>query len=692
MRERSLGQLMLPMAVVLVVVMMVVPAPSAVLDVLIVVNIAVAVLILLVSMNVVKALEFSSFPSMLLIVTLFRLGLNVSTARAVLTRGEAGHVIETFGSVVVGSNLVVGVVIFLILTLVQFVVISNGSGRVAEVGARFALDAMPGKQMAIDADLSVGAIDETEARRRRKEVADEADFHGAMDGASKFVKGDAIAALVITAVNLIGGFIIGVMQMGMSFGDALQHFSLLTIGDGLVAQVPALLVSISAGLIVTRSGGAGDLGSTVFTQFGRQGVAMRNGGAVVAAMALVPGMPKLQFILVGGSLFMFGRHLMNRTEVEFEDVVVEEVDDVSQSAQQMAIDARVEPLALDLALDLVELVDAQAGGDLLDRVSMLRRKLALELGFVMPSIRTRDDATLPANTYVIKVHGAELGRGMVLPGMALAIGDELAQLPGQPTKDPVFGLAAKWIPAELSMQAELVGNTVVDRTTLIVTHLAEVVRRRASRLLSRSDVKALVDGVRQSDPAVVEDLHAAHITTADVQRVLASLLDDGVAVRDLVGILEAISERAPTVRTPEGLVEAVRIQLGPAITDSLSSEGVLSTIVLDAQSEARLAERLRVDDLASQIDLLPAEFDYLSRTIADAAERVAVKHRHPVLVCTSTIRPAIRRMLKPLLPGVAVISYPEIGDHLTVDVVAVVSLGPDLTEPMNNGRDSNVAA
>jgi flagellar biosynthesis protein FlhA len=683
---------MLPIAVVLVVVMMVVPAPSPILDVLIVTNIAVAVLILLVSMTVTRALDFSSFPSLLLIVTLFRLGLNVSTARAVLTRGEAGHVIETFGSVVVGGSLVVGIVIFLILTLVQFVVISNGSGRVAEVGARFTLDAMPGKQMAIDADLSVGAIDEEEARRRRREVADEADFHGAMDGASKFVKGDAIAALVITAVNLIGGFVIGVVQRGMSIGDALQHYSLLTIGDGLVAQVPALLVSISAGLIVTRAAGSQDLGSEVFAQFSRQGIAMRNGGAVVAMMGLVPGMPKVQFFIVGGTLFMLGRRLSERMEVELEPIIPAPVEPEPTSAQQLALDARVEPLALDISLDLVELVDTAAGGDLLDRVAMLRRKLAMELGFVMPAIRTRDDTTLPSHTYVIKVHSAELGRGIAPAGMVLAIGDDLGHLPGTVSRDPVFGLDAKWIPADLTRQAEMSGCTVVDRTTLIVTHLAEVVRRRASRLLSRSDVKALMEGVRESDPAVMDDLVAANITTADVQRVLASLLDDGVAVRDLVSILEAIGERAHSVRTPEALVEAVRIQLGPAITSSLATDSCLSTIVLDAQSEARLAERIRVEDLNSQLDLLPAEFDHLGNAIAAAAERIAVRHRHPVLVCSSTLRPALRRLLKPLLPGVAVVSYPEIGDHLKVEVMDVVSLGPDLNDHPYTERGDHVAA
>ena len=664
---------MLPVAVVLVVVMMVVPAPASILDVLVVANISVSVLILLVCMSVTKPLEFASFPSLLLIVTLFRLGLNVSTSRAVLTHGDAGAVIQTFGSVVVGGSLVVGVVIFLILTLVQFVVISNGSGRVAEVAARFTLDAMPGKQMAIDADLSVGAIDEAEARRRRAEVADEADFHGAMDGASKFVKGDAIAGLVITSVNLIGGFVIGVLQRDMGLGEALGHYSLLTIGDGLVAQIPALLVSISAGLIVTRSASPSDLGSEVFSQFARQGPAIRNGGAVVAAMALVPGMPKLPFVLFGGALFVLGRRLAAAPVVEPVDVVAAE-DDLPVSSQQMAIDARIEPLAIDLSLDLVALVDPGVGGDLLERVTVLRRRLAMELGFVMPSIRTRDDSALPSCTYVIRVHGAELGRGWAPAGRVLVIGDDTSHLPGDDVQEPVFGLAAKWVPEALAMQAEMSGDTVVDRATLIVTHLSEVVRRRASRLLSRSDVKALVEGVRASDPTVVDDLAAASISTADIQRVLSSLLDDGVPIRDLVTILEAIGERAHTARTPEALVEMVRINLGPAISGALAKDGCLSVIVVDAMAEAHLTERLRLDELASQVDLLPTEFDHFSRAIAAAVERSSLESKNAVLVSSSALRPALRRMLKPLFPGLAVMSYPEIGDHLSVDVVGVVSL------------------
>jgi flagellar biosynthesis protein FlhA len=678
---------MLPAAVVLVVAVMVIPLPSAVLDVLIVANLSTAILILLVSMNVKRALEFSSFPSLLLVVTLMRLGLNVATARAVLSKGHAGDVIATFGSVVVGGSLVVGLVIFLILTLVQFVVISNGSGRVAEVTARFTLDAMPGKQMAIDADLSAGIIGEDDARRRRKEVGDEADFYGAMDGASKFVKGDAIAGLVITMVNLIGGFVIGVVQMGMPVGEAITTFSLLTIGDGLVSQIPALLVSISAGLIVTRAAGGSDLGSDVFAQFRRQRSAMRAAGIIVLLMAIVPGLPKIPFIILGATLIFVSSRLPDEQELALESVPAlpagtSAVDaPPPQSPQQLAVDARVEPLELNIAFDLIPLVDNSSGGDLLDRVGALRRKIASELGFVMPSIRTRDAADLPAGTYVIKVHGVEVGRGIAPNGRVLVIGDSFDSLPGDDVKEPVFGLAARWVPSEFQAQAEIFGNTVVDRSTLIVTHLAEIVRRKAGRLLGRTDVKTLVDGVRATDPQVVDDLITIGVTTAEVQRVLAGLLDDGVPIRDLVRILEAVGDRARTMRTVEAMIEAARHELGPAITSSLAADGHLTAVTMSASSENRLVQGLRIAEGVSQLELLPDEADALIRQLTDLANVAAARGINPVLVCSAPLRSALARLVRATVPSVSVVSYTEIGDHLQIDVIANVDLTPMTTTP-----------
>ncbi len=681
MQRSRLGQIVLPGAVVLVVAVMVIPLPTAVLDLLIVSNLSIAVLILLVSMNVRRALDFSSFPSLLLVVTLFRLGLNVATARAVLSRGHAGEVIATFGSVVVGGSLVVGLVIFLILTLVQFVVISNGSGRVAEVTARFTLDAMPGKQMAIDADLNAGAIGEDEARRRRREVADEADFYGAMDGASKFVKGDAIAGLVITMVNLIGGFLIGVVQRGMPIGEAVTTFSLLTVGDGLVTMIPALLVSISAGLIVTRSAGDGDLGSDVFGQFGRQRQAIRAAGLVVLLMGVIPGLPKIPFIIVGVVLLTIGARLPTAVVAD-ETPVAGPADDVPVvSPQQLAVDARTEALELDIAYNLIELVDDASGGDLLDRVSALRKKLAGELGFVMPSVRTRDSSNLPSSTYVIKVHGVEIGRGLAMSGRVLVIGDALSGLPGDDVREPVFGLAARWVPAEFRVQAEIAGNTVVDRSTLIVTHLAEVVRRRAGRLLGRTDVKMLLDGVRASDPQVIEDLTTAGVTTGEVQRVLAALLTDGIAIRDLVRILEAVGERARVVRTSEALVEAARDELGPAITSALAIDNRLYAITMAPTTESRLLSALRGVDGVTQLELLPDETDELVRQLHDLSSEMNVRNTPAVLVCSAPMRPALAALVKAMVPGLGVVSYTEIGDHLDIDVVGNVDLYARRTDP-----------
>ena len=677
-RLTRFGQIAFPAVIVLVITVLILPLPSSLLDLLIVANISTAILILLVSMNVRSALEFSSFPSLLLVVTLVRIALNVSTSRAILSTGDGGKVIETFGSFVVGGNLVVGFVIFAIITLVQFVVISNGSGRVAEVTARFTLDAMPGKQMAIDADLNAGVLTDEEAKARRAAVADEADFYGAMDGASKFVKGDAIAGLVITLVNLVGGLAIGIMQRGMSIGDAVATYSLLTIGDGLVAQIPALLVSISSGLIVTRAAGGSDLGSDVFGQFARQGRSIRSGGAVVTLMMLVPGMPKLPFLVCGVALIVLGQRLMRSDVADAAAATAarEEapVDEAPASPQQLAIDSRVEPLELDLAFDMIELVDGSAGGDLLDRVGALRRKIASELGFVMPAVRTRDDATLPAHVYVVRVHGVEVGRGEAPPGRVLVIGEQLDNLPGNDVVEPVFGLPARWVPIEFRREAEASGHTVVDRPALVVTHLAEIIRRRAGQLLSRSDVKALLEGVSATDPAVIEDLTASGVTPAEVQRVLATLLDDGIAIRDLVRMVEAIGERARTTRAIDSLVESARNAVGPAITSALATDGVLSLITLDPAVEAQLAGTFEVTEAGAVLQLGPQLHDDLTRELERVRQVVGVRGLPAVVVCSAPLRPAFGRTVRQLAPGITVVSYAEIGDHLDVNVVTNIDI------------------
>ena len=551
MKQSRLGQIGIPIAIIGIVVMMVIPMPPLLLDMLLAFNIAFSVLIMLVSLNVTRPLDFAVFPSLLLIATLFRLAMNISATRLVLVDGYAGKVIEAFGHFVVGGSIIVGLVIFVILLVIQFVVITNGAGRVAEVAARFTLDAMPGKQMAVDADLNSGLIDENEARKRRKEVAAEADFYGAMDGASKFVKGDAIAAIVITLINLVGGFIIGVLQRGMSMDDAIATYSLLSVGDGLVSQIPALLLSISTGLIVTRATTEKDMGSDLMAQFGRQRRAIQMAGGAVLFLAVVPGLPKLPFLVIGAAALIVAQRLPKEIEDAESTPVEEPLPTAPQKDSPMAIaqDMRVEPLELELAYDLIDMVDAGSGGDLLDRVRALRRKLAQEIGIVVPLVRTRDNLDLPPRTYAIRVHGVEVARGEAPAGMVLAIGDELDTLPGMATREPVFGLDAKWVPAELREHIALATATVVDRSSVVTTHMAEVVRTHAGALLSREDVKMLVDMVRQTHPAVVEELTPSPLSLGEVQRVLQGLLAERVCIRDLVRIFEAVSYTHLTLPT-----------------------------------------------------------------------------------------------------------------------------------------------
>lgn len=681
MMSRRLGQIGIPFGIVAIVVMMVVPLPSMVLDLLLAVNLTLSVLVLLVALRVTRPLDFAVFPSLLLIATLFRLALNVSATRLVLVDGFAGKVIEAFGHFVVGSSIVVGLVIFVILVVIQFVVITNGAGRVAEVAARFTLDAMPGKQMAIDADLNSGLIDENQARVRRAEVAAEADFYGAMDGASKFVKGDAIAAIVITLVNLIGGLVIGVAQKGMAFGDAISTYSLLSVGDGLVSQIPALLMSMSTGIIVTRASTERDMGGDLVHQFGQQRGALQLAGVVIMGLALVPALPKVPFLLVGGAALLIARQIPKPEDLAAAKAQEEATEAAAHapspdSPEALAHDVRVEPLELELAYDLIGLVDAEHGGDLLGRVKALRRKLAHELGIVIPLVRTRDNLDLPVSTYAIRVHGVEVARGLCPPGMVLVIGDSLDLLDGTPTHEPVFGLDAKWVPAQLRGRAEAMEATVVDRSSVITTHLAETVRRSAADLLGREDVRLLVDAVRSTHPGVVEELTPTPLALGEVQRVLRGLLAEGVAIRDLVRIFEAVSLRARSSTDPDALVEAARLALGPAIAASHASNGELSVLTFDPKLEQRLLESLRAGEVGSQLLLDP----YIAERLASEAARVSREAENtgvqPVLVCAQPLRRPVRRLLETTAPQLAVLAYQELGGHLRLKPIGVV----DVTE------------
>ncbi|GGD21271.1 flagellar biosynthesis protein FlhA [Nocardioides daphniae] len=676
---KRLTQLGVPIGIVAIVVMLVVPLPAMVLDVLIALNITGALLVLMVAMFVKRPLDFAAFPAVVLVMTLFRLALNVSATRLVLLDGYAGKVIDTFGHFVVGGSLVVGMIVFVILLVIQFVVITNGAGRVAEVGARFTLDAMPGKQMAIDADLNSGLITEDQARQRRADVHAEADFYGAMDGASKFVKGDAIAAIIITLVNLIGGFAIGVAQLGMPMGEAIQTYSLLSIGDGLVSQIPALLLSVATGLIVTRNTGDDDMGSDILRQIGGNRMPLRIAGFAAFSLCLIPGLPKIPFLLAGGLMLLASTRVPVEEEPQTPEQREAEALPSPDSPERLAAEIQVDALGLELSPDIIDLVDPSVGGDLLDRVKALRRKVASDIGIVVPPVRTRDNIELPARTYAITLFGIEVARGEAPPGSVMAIGDLLGNLPGHPTVEPVFGLEAKWIPSELRAQAELSGATVVDRASVITTHLSEVVTQHAARLLGREDVRLLTDVVKRTHPVVIEELTPAQLSLGEVQRVLQSLLDEQVSVRDLVRIFEALSLRAAVSKDLDGLVEAARQALGPAIVAPYLQSGDVHVISLDPQLEHRMLESMRSTEQGAVLAMDPELGQRVLMQLTALGREAEEADQRPVLVCAPQIRAALRRMVRPTLDRLPVLSYTELTGSGQVRSAGVVTGDLSLT-------------
>ncbi|SPX70268.1 Flagellar biosynthesis protein flhA [Mobiluncus mulieris] len=676
----------MPIGVVGIVMLLVFPLKPWLIDILFVLSIMLSMIALLTTMFVEKPLNFSVFPTLVLVATLFRLGLNIASTRLILTpgsgggSGKAGQVIEAFGTFVVGGNFVVGMVVFIILVIINFVVITNGAGRVAEVGARFTLDAMPGKQMAIDADLNSGLIDEETARARRAEIASEADFYGAMDGGSKFVKGDAIAGIVITIVNLIAGFIIGMAIEGMNATDSIATYSQLTVGDGLVSQIPSLLMSLATGVIVTRSKDSpeGGIGGDFTKQLSQSFSALMIAGIAAILMGLVPAMPKLPFLVVG-ALLVFGGwkqlSALKRAETE-EEVMVEEDETkpAGETPEQLIEQMRVPALEILLSPDLIDLVGANTDTDLLARVRGLRRKVALESGFVLPPVRTRDSVDLPVSTYVIRMSGVEVGRGIAPPGKVLALGDALDDLPGDLTQEPVFGLAGKWIPVELRYNAELSGATVVDRVSVLITHLSALVSENAARLLSREDVRILVDGVRQTNPSAVEELIPAMLSLGEVQVVLQGLLEEQVPILDLPRIFEALSVRAKQTTDPEQLIEAARAELGPSIVSKYVMEGVLRVITLDPMFEQSLLETVRPGDEGSQLALDPDRMeDFLNQT-REVTEQAEQSGFSVVLVCAPVLRPALRKLVNLGIARLPVLSYTEVsGAKVMIETMGTIS-------------------
>lgn len=677
MKSSNLTHAAVPLCIIAAVVTMVVPIPPPLLDTLLALNITLAVLVLLAVLLLRDAIELSVFPSLLLITTLFRLALNVSSTRLILLDAYAGRVIDTFGGFVVGGSVIVGLVVFLILIIIQFAVITSGAGRVAEVSARFTLDAMPGKQMAIDADLSAGLIDESEAKRRRERITTEADFHGAMDGASKFVKGDAIAGIIIVLVNIVGGFAIGMGQLGMGAGEAASAYALLTVGDGLVSQIPALLLSLATGMLVTRVASDRSFGPELAHQiFGNVG-ALRVAAGVIGGIGLLPGLPTLVFGLIAAALvaqsMRAGRGAAQPDEDPPAGATVESTGD---DPEALVSRMRVEPLELHLSYDALDLIDATAGGDLLERVRALRQQIAMELGLVMPYVRTRDDVTLPPATYRVMLHGVEVGRGEAPRDRALALpagdGSDLRQLGGTETTEPVFGLTAFWITSDARPAAATTGATVVDRSSVIVTHLAEVVRANASTLLTRQQVQLLVEGLRADEPLLAGEV-GEQVPLPLLHHVLRELLSERVTIRDLAPIVEAVSGRLGETRNVEQLAGAARVAVGAAIVAKIAPEGRLAVVTFEPSFEAALHEALRDLDGQRHLALDPARLQALHDQAREAGEAAARSQQPLALVCGQMLRRPVQRALAAANLTLPVLAYPELPAHATIVPTGVIS-------------------
>jgi flagellar biosynthesis protein FlhA len=665
-------------AVVLVVTMLVVPLPSALLSLLITINIAAALTVVATTMYLGKALDFASFPSLLLLTTMFRLAINVSVTRLILTSGDAGSVVKSFGEFVVGGNVVVGLVIFLILVVIQFVVVTNGAGRVAEVGARFTLDAMPGKQMAIDADLNAGLITDETARERRKDIAREADFYGAMDGASKFVKGDAMAAVIITAINLVGGIIVGMAQRHLGFTEATHEYSLLTVGDGLAAQIPALLISVATGIIVTRAASDRDLGSDIAGQILAQRKAPLVAAGAIGGFALIPGLPKLPFIIIAVIFGAVGWAVRDGLP----SVKAKAAKDAADAKAALPIpvgepigEVGVDALELAIGFGLVPLVDGGSSGSLLRRVSMIRKQIAGELGLVIPPVRIHDELGMESHEYVLKVRGSEVTRGRIMPGHLLAMdpGDASGTLQGIPTREPAFGLEAMWVHESGRAEAEALGYTVVDAESVIVTHLTETIRSHAAELLTRQDVRTLLDRLKETNAAVVEEVVPDALSLGEIQRVLQSLLGEGVPIRDLGTIVEAIGDKARTTRDTSLLSEYARQALGRAITaPHLDEQLRLQAITLDPAIEQEVSTSITQTTDGEYLAMDPPRAQAIVTALKTQVEHATGLGARPVLLCSARIRRHLRRLIAQAQPHLAVCSYNEISPGINVETIGVI--------------------
>ncbi len=676
MNMKNMGVLI---AVIMIVVMMVIPLPTFLLDILLLFNLSLSIMILLITMNTREPLDFSIFPSLLLLTTLFRLSLNVSSTRLILTNGKAGNVIETFGNFVVGGNTVVGFVVFLILVIIQFIVITKGSERVAEVAARFTLDAMPGKQMSIDADLNTGMINDQEARLRRRKVEQEADFYGSMDGASKFVKGDAIASIIILMINIIGGFIIGMTMHGMDLTQAINTFTLLSVGDGLVSQIPALLISTATGIIVTRAASDGNLGDDVTKQLLSYPSLLYIVAGCIALLGIVT--PIGIFLTWGiGGLLAFAaysiQHKQTTQEAAEENTQSEqELEEVRKPENVFAL-LREDPIEFEFGIGLIALADVNQGGDLLDRVVAIRRQIALDLGLVVPVVRIRDNIQLHHNEYVIKIKGNEVAKGEILLDhfMMLNPGDEEHGIDGIETVDPTFGLPALWITEEKKDEAEMFGYTVIDPASIISTHLSETIRKHAHEILGREETSQLINHVKETHPSLMEELIPNVLSVGDIQKVLQKLLKENVSIRNLSTIFEALADYSVYTKNPDILTEYVRQALARQLTSQFVRNGVVHAIQVGAGIEKKLAESIQRTEHGDILTIDPESSNQLILTFTQKIEQMAQLGIRPIILTSSGIRMYVRQLVERSLADVPILSYNELEPNVEVKSVGVVNL------------------
>ncbi|MDQ0806853.1 flagellar biosynthesis protein FlhA [Priestia megaterium] len=677
----SARELPVVIGVVLIIVMLVIPLPSWLLSILIMINISLALLVLLVSMNMKEPLELSVFPSLLLVLTLFRLGLNVSTTRSILGTGEAGGVVETFGHFVIGGNPLVGFVVFIILIIIQFLVITKGAERVSEVAARFTLDAMPGKQMSIDADLNAGMISEKQAIDRREKIQREADFYGAMDGASKFVKGDAIAGIVITLINILFGIIIGMLQMGMSITEASQTFTLLTVGDGLVSQIPALMISTATGIIVTRAASTGNLSEDITQQLFAFPVMLYVTGGTIAALGLITPindvitMPIAILLGVGGYYLSRAKH---QAVLEEMAPTEEELEDNEMKSPESVVNLlSVDPIEFEFGYALIPLADTNQGGDLLDRIVMIRRQLALELGLVIPVVRIRDNIQLQPNEYCLKIKGNEVAKGELLLDHYLAISpgvdDDLIE--GIDTLEPAFKMPAKWISESAKEQAEMFGYTVVDPPSVVSTHITEVIKSYAHELIGRQETKQLIDHTKETYPILIEEVTPNPLSVGDIQRVLAKLLKESVSIRNLPIIFEVLADYGKMTSDTDLLTEYVRQGLARQITSQYTvQEGLLRVLTLSGKVEKMMAEAVQQTEHGNYLSLDPNVSQAIVESIAKQTETLSFQEQSPIVLCSPAVRMYVRQITERYFPHMAVLSYNELEANVEVQSVGVVDI------------------